>query len=448
MKKIYTKKNILTALTTLLIIVGFGVQNAFAGVYSANINYIVGTVPPPTGLTVTLSASPNSMTLPANQTTLTWAFPVGTATSCTGTSSPSTVWNGSSPSVSGGSQSITGLTVGSYVFSISCTDGTNTATDSALVVVNSSGPDLTAGPVGPNAATLNVATTYTGTITNQGNANTGTSFPFIFQTATSQFGANATDVPPSSTTPALNSGASVNVSSPGITFTSTGFHWIRLCADMSSMAGGGTIAESNEGNNCGAWTRVIVSSQLPTNTPTVTLYANGTAGGISIFSGDSADLTWTSQYVNSCSASATPASATWTGLRPVQSTPPPESTGALSTTTMFTITCTPTAGGQPVASSVKVNVTAKTSGLNVTLNALPDKISLGDSSVLSWSSTSSAGPTTCEDINFPTGGASAGSISVSPTATVTYKVKCSDGVEKKIAEAIVTIKRRFLFIEY
>ncbi len=450
MKKIYTKKNILTALFSLFIIAGFGVQSAFAGVYYANINYIVGsTPPPPPSLTVTLLASPNTMTLPSNQTTLTWSFPAGTPTSCNATSSPSTAWNGTSPSTSGGSQPVTGLTAGSYIFSISCTDGTNTANDSALVVVNSSGPDLTAGPIGPTVATLNASTAYSGTITNQGNANASSVFPFIFQTATSQLGANAADVPPSGTIPSLNSGASVNVSSPGITFSTTGFHWVRVCADMNSISGGGgTITESNEGNNCGAWTRVMVSSQPPSNSATVTLYANGIQGGISIFSGDSADLTWTSQYVSSCTASATPASVTWVGSRPVQSTPPPESTGPLSTTTGFTISCTPTAGGQPVTSSVKVNVSTKTSGLNVTLTALPDKISPGQSSVLSWNSTSSAGPTTCEDVNFPTGGAGAGTLSVSPTVTTTYKVKCTDGVEEKIAQAIVTLKRRFLFIEY
>lgn len=435
--KTYNKKNILTVLLGLLLI-GVSTQTVLAVDYVSSIPYIVnGSTPPPPSLSVTLAAAPNVLTLPSNQTTLTWAFPVGTPTVCGGTSSPSTSWNGSSPSVAGGSQVVGGLTAGSYIFSISCTDGTNTATDSALVVVNSSGPDLVASSITPYVATINVPLSFSGMITNQGNVTTGASFPSFFQVASAAMGGGTVvDLAPT-TISTLAAGASTTTGSPSYTFISTGIKSVRLCADKSSSSGGGTIAESDESNNCGPWTRVTVSPPQ-TTTPSVTLSAAPSA----IFTGNASTLSWVSSNVTSCTASASPASGSWTGSRPTASVYPHESTGPLAVTTTFMIDCTGPYGA--ASSQAKVNVTAKGTGVSVNLTATPDRISPGDSSVLAWSS---ANATSCTG-NFPTGGATAGTFSVNPIVNTTYKIQCTDGTNDASAQATVTLKRRFLFIEY
>lgn len=61
--------------------------------------------------------------------------------------------------------------------------------------------------------------------------------------------------------------------------------------------------------------------------------------------------------------------------------------------------------------------------ITASLVANPSSIENGESSLLTWSST---GATTCTG-NFPTNGATSGSVSVSPSATTEYAVTCTDG---------------------
>ena len=100
-------------------------------------DWTVSVLPPPGGggsaPTVSLSASRNSMTWPTNSMTLSWT---------TGRNPDSCVasgdWSGDKSS-GGGSQSMTGMTVGSHTFTITCSNDEGSGSDSTVVNVNPQG---------------------------------------------------------------------------------------------------------------------------------------------------------------------------------------------------------------------------------------------------------------------------------------------------------------------
>ncbi|MHB8709934.1 MAG: CARDB domain-containing protein, partial [Minisyncoccota bacterium] len=187
------------------------------------------------------------------------------------------LWNGactdscqitSAPSVGGtpftgtnnGGTSVGPITANTTV-TATCTrnlDGAS-ASDSVLVSLQgSSAPDLTAGVVSPITATVGTAATFSATISNIGTASTGTGFSNFFQVATvANGGGTITDLP-ASTMSALAASASGTATDP-YTFSSAGTYSMRACADKSSSTDPGTITESNESNNCGAWTALTVA---------------------------------------------------------------------------------------------------------------------------------------------------------------------------------------------
>ncbi len=89
-------------------------------------------VQPAGAITVSLSASRNPVNLPTNSSTISWSTS-GSPTSCTA----SGAWTGVK-STSGGTESKTYSSAGTYTYSITCSKaGTSNATDSVTVVVNS-----------------------------------------------------------------------------------------------------------------------------------------------------------------------------------------------------------------------------------------------------------------------------------------------------------------------
>ena len=121
-------------------------------------------------------------------------------------------------------------------------------------------PDLTASAPTQNTAVLNTSKTFSSTISNIGGATTGASFYNSLQVATGANGSGAVS-PLTASTPspmgALGATASATASA-SYTFTgSVGTRSVRFCADNNtSMVG--SIVESNEDNNCSAWTNVTV----------------------------------------------------------------------------------------------------------------------------------------------------------------------------------------------
>ena len=132
-------------------------------------------------------------------------------------------------------------------------------TDGVVCITpQTTGSDLTAGSVSPTSSAVDVSTTYSATITNIGNAPTGSGFTNLFQKATDASGTGATDIGTSASVALIAGGtASASLS---YSFPSVGTFYLRVCADKSSAGSVGTITESNENNNCGEWTAITIAS--------------------------------------------------------------------------------------------------------------------------------------------------------------------------------------------
>jgi len=187
-----------------------------------------------------------------------------TASPSGGTGTYTYVWSGTD-SLSGTGKTVTKAytATGTKTGTVKVTSGTQSKTvncSNSLSVADAPKPDLTAGAVTPTSATAGTAVTLKATISNV-TAATGVAFTDLFQRATDSSGTGATDIGTYSSA-ALAAGGS-NTASKSYTF-SAGTWYVRACADKSSAGNGGVIAESNESNNCGAWTKVVVKDLPPT----------------------------------------------------------------------------------------------------------------------------------------------------------------------------------------
>jgi hypothetical protein len=366
----------------------------------------------PTVIGVELSASPSSLTLPSNSTTLTWTTS-GSPDSCVA----SNAWSGAK-SASGGSEVISSLVAGSYLFEITCSKaGSSDATDSALVVVSSA-------PTPTGALTASSCTIASG----------ASSCSNTVSWTTSDLTANPTSITrntgsPSSFTPSpLSSGSQ----STTLGYGTTEFYLYHNSVLLAQATATASCASGSSWNGSACQAVVV--------TPSVSL----SVAPSSIFSGGSATLSWTSANVSSCTASASPLSSSWTGSRSTSSSYPHESTGSLYANTTFTLSCTGVNGS--ASDSETVTVLPDTgSEVAAALTANPERIALGESSTLSWTSNNA---TSCSGIGFSTGGAISGSIPVSPTVNTTYTVSCTDGSSSASDQATVSLRRKFLFIEF
>lgn len=141
-------------------------------------------------------------------------------------------------------------------------EGNNCGAWTATVVSAVPAPDLSAGAVTPTTATGGTAVTLSSTVSNTGTLTSGAGFTNLFQRATSAAGANATDIGTFARTTALAASgtfaATLSYTFPSSPSATTWY--VRVCADKSSAASTGTIAESDEVDNCGAWTAIAVAA--------------------------------------------------------------------------------------------------------------------------------------------------------------------------------------------
>ena len=275
-----------------------------------------GGLPP----TATLSASPTSITAGA-PVTLTWSSTRATS-GCVGTNFTS----------SGTSGSATVNPTVTTTYSITCNNANGSAAASATVTVTVPATiDLTAGGVTPTAATTGAAVTLTATVSNIGAASTGAGFTNLFQRATDASGTGATDIGTHTATVLAGSGSVAATLS--YTFPSAATWYVRACADKNSAASTGTITESNEANNCGVWTAVVVSTPV---VPTVTISATPS----SLTSGQTSTLTWSAANATTCTGTNFATGNQVSGTVSVSPT----------TSTTYSISCTG-AGGTGTASA-------------------------------------------------------------------------------------------------
>lgn len=255
--------------------------------------------------------------------------------------------------------------------------------------------DLTAGGITPTSATAGTATSFSATVSNISAASAGASAT-RFQRATSAAGAGAATISDVATA-AIAAGGSI-VKSASYTFSSAGTYYVRACADTASA-----VTESNEGNNCGAWTAVTVAAATP---PSVSC----TVSPSSITPGQSVTYS-----ANPSGGASTP--FTW-----VASDGASVGTAATVTRTLSapgTYAMNVRASGTSVSYCPNVSVTADwctASTPNLTLTATPARVRAGQSSTLTWSATGVNGEDATCTVSGP---------GVSWTSAVTTSPSCS-----------------------
>ncbi|MDO8623811.1 MAG: CARDB domain-containing protein [bacterium] len=166
-------------------------------------------------------------------------------------------------------QSTTGLTPNTLYYY--CAIASNSAADTgfgAVVPFTTTYIDLkpVADPndvVTPTSATVDVSTPFSMQVQNVGTRTTGSTFSVVLKKANDDQGAGVTFVSATTTNSALTPGAST--SGLYISYTPSagdaGTKYFQICADQN-LAGTGTISEgaAYEGNNCGVWTPIVVTS--------------------------------------------------------------------------------------------------------------------------------------------------------------------------------------------
>ncbi len=169
-------------------------------------------------------------------------------------------------------------TNGQYTYYVQCRKGTSSTIvdqDNVIVKVCPSGliwstisnacvppSDLTAGPVTPATASVGVTTTFYSRISNIGGGSTDGTFKNFMQYSVTNpdtdINADIRDLN-STNMSTLVAGASATTTSSR-RYTSAGTYYMRACADKDKPNDTGNINESNENNNCGAWTPVCVGT--------------------------------------------------------------------------------------------------------------------------------------------------------------------------------------------
>ncbi|MEK7538952.1 MAG: peptidoglycan-binding protein [Patescibacteria group bacterium] len=172
--------------------------------------------------------------------------------------------------------------------------------------------------------------------------------------------------------------------------------------------------------------RDVFVYKLPTTTggggtaPTVTLTATPT----SVTSGSSATLSWTSTNATSCTASGA-----WSG---VKGTSGSQTTGPLTATATYTLTCGSAVQGVTVSIS-----STPTPAPTLTFSANPTSVTSGSPTTLTWSATNANSCTA--------GGAWGGTLgtvssaSLTPAITSTYTLTCTGSGGTVTQSVVVTV---------
>lgn len=310
-------------------------------------------------------------------------------------------------------------------YTLTCTGPGGTATDTAVVTVLTES-NLTASGITPTSASAGESTAFRATVTNNGTGNAG-STQTRFQRATSAAGASAITLGD-----VFTSAANVGVSRV-VTYTgslSAGTWYLRACADSTNLA-----AESNEGDNCGAWTRVTVTDPTP---PTLSCTVSDT----SVEEGDTVTYT------------ATPSS---TALGPYTWTPSSGSVSGSGATLSRTLTVAGNHGmgvrgsNTPTAQCPLVSVSATwcaTGTPVLTITATPDRVRVGGTSTVAWSATGVIGNGTVCTVSGP-GVSSSQAVSAAPQCSIpngsatptittqsTYTITCGASSKSVIVNVI------------
>ncbi len=353
----------------------------------------------PSAPTVTLTANPT--TVPSGSaSTLTWTST--NATACTASGD----WSGSKALA--GSESTGNLTA-SKTYSITCTGPGGTATDSAVVSVTTTpNPPLTPVVTAPSCSSTNYEVQI--------------SWPSVSNTidvfiddngSISSWWKQAIDGSTGSTSAPSGFAQRIPNGPQTLTFAPGTQHSVFI---QNGTVGGPVVT----------WT---VNPCVGPTPPTVTLVANPTT----VDYGGSSILTWTSTNATSCVASTN-----WSGIKDISGT---ESTGSLTGSTAFSITCTGPGGSASATAAVAVN--PQVFPPTVTLVANPTNVVYNGVSTLTWSSTNATSCVASGDWSgnkAVSGSESTGNL----TSGKTYVITCTGPGGSASATASVTVDGQIL----
>jgi len=314
-----------------------------------------------------------------------------------------------------------------------------TASCSNSTVVGVSLADLTTGSLSPVSVTAGVAATFTAGVTNSGGAATPIFGSRMYVCLSSDsaclnnyltqsdsiwsrifsffinFAEANTSIKIALSRISIVAGGS-GTQTGSYTFLSPGSYQMRFCADTPLNE----VSESNELDNCSAWTSLTVNPGA--------LAASCSPSPSAGYVGDS--LTW----------SVTPSGGVgsytyvWSGTDGLVGTGATVSKtyGSAGTKSASVIV---TSGTGSVTATCTTGTIQNTPTVIITVS--PPVIIKGVTSPrIDWTSSYT---TSCTGTNFPTGGATVGSVTVSPPVTTTYGITCTNGTRSASSSATVTV---------
>ncbi|CAN5418038.1 hypothetical protein BH10PAT3_BH10PAT3_6620 [soil metagenome] len=341
--------------------------------------------PPPNVPIVTLASNPIGPITPGSAVTLSWSA-TNSPTSCVASGD----WSGAK--AASGTQSSGALnSIKTYSFTIDCSNAAGGTNDTAAIQVLPNAPAVSL-TVSPASITVGNSATITWSSTNS---------PTSCTASGDWSGARAA------------SGSQ----STGVLNTAKTYLYSLSCSNA-----GGTGFTNN----------VALTVTIPP-APVVSL----SASPISITSGGSSNLTWSStNSPTSCTASGD-----WSGSRNAGGT---QSTGTLSTVKTYTYSLGCSNAGGSGNATTTVGVSSGSSGVvvpAVVISLNPTSIGTGSSSTITWSATNN--PTSCTSSNAWSGSRSAsGSASTgvkSTAGTFTYTLSCTNSAGTGTASANLTV---------
>lgn len=192
---------------------------------------------------------------------------------------------------------------------------------------------------------------------------------------------------------------------------------ISFASNVSGGSGNYTYSWSDGGTVFGSAATAAKSfSSAGTKTITLTVTDNGlpptvalSASPTSITNGNSSTLTWSSSNATSCTGTGFTTGGAVSGSVTVSP----------STTTNYGLSCTGSGGTNTGSATVTVTPAPTPTA---SLTASPSSMGAGGAGTVTWSS---ANTTSCTGTNFSTGGATSGSVLVSPLTTTTYSMTCT-----------------------
>lgn len=404
--------------------------------------------------TLLITASPASTT-PGQSTTLNWTS--SNTTNCVASGG----WSGAKNS--SGSQTLSNLT-NTTQFTIGCTAATGDIIQSVTVTVvaqaapsvnfSSARSSLVSGETTTLSWTATNAETCTGSGAWSGNKPLNGTEPTAALNATSTYGLTCSG--PGGETHVDTSVIVVAQNAPQITLTASAqtipwnsgvtLRWNSTNANSCASSGDWQDPINTSGSqslvNLKGYQRFTLTCSGPGGSTAVTTAVNVQAASQPIINftttnsnlenGESSMLSWTTENAEACTASAD-----WSGSRPLSGS---QNTGALSTTSTFTLTCS--GEGGEVANTINV-VVESPQPTSATLSASPKWINRSASTTLSWSS---VGANECQasgdwsGAKSITGSEQTGSL----TADANYSLTCSDGNNNAVAITAVSLRQAIL----